>query len=64
MLESDVGNKTLTCPGRRVKPVEYKEDELDELPAFKATMYRALSANYLSQDRADIGFAVKFLAFH
>ena len=60
------GMQRLSTPGRRTKREELREDDEEELQSKQATAYRALvaRANYLSQDRTDIRFAVKELSRH
>lgn len=56
------GSKGLSTPGERIKVGEPGDEE--ELGDKEATMHRAITANalYLSQDRADIQYAVKELS--
>ena len=57
------GSKGVITPGIQVKFIE-GADELRELPSEEASKFRGLvaRANYLSQDRGDIKFAVKELS--
>ena len=56
--------KPLSVPGSKAKPKECSDWDLEELEPSQATLFRGLvaRANYLSQDRSDIRFAVKSLA--
>ena len=53
----------LTTPGRKLGAEEREKMNVNVLTGIRATKYRALTAraNYLSQDRSDIRFAVKEL---
>ena len=60
-MAEEVGNTTLSCPGRRIKREEWSDSDIKELDSRKASLYRALAArsNYMAQDRTDIRYSVK-----
>ena len=58
-----MSSQAVGCPGHKVSPKLFTAGDETLLGPQQASMYRALSAraNYLSQDRSDIRFAVKEL---
>ena len=65
-LQEEIGNVTLNNPGKRIRPEDMTEKDVEELSREDASVYRALSArgNYMAQDRTDVRFAVKEISRH